>query len=1033
MSTSLQTTRNDSMAMDMSSSVNASARSAEMPSEKRTFNFRPPFRQPQPYREDQKENIEIKDDSDIQLSFIMPPPPSKSATLTSIFAKTLKPSLFSFASKKEVVETPPLAERTSGSDNMDISGIEPTEDQPQPIVSDKSRESGHKSWLQQNNFVAKPNNENNNRRQTTNQAVDIQLDDSAIIESPIKIPTNNLMSRRTINNPAEMSLEIENVTQPKVCETSMLIESPPNEIETHSTRRQTINQAEDIEIDTSKEASPIVQQNVTSQTHSRRTIIEPKDVSLDEYDQSRGNISGHRMSIAYLQEESRSSRRQTVHQPQDMDLETISNTYSKQSSTNRKTIHQPQDMTIDDFSNQSKVNHSRLIEMSVQYLPKELPLNRRQTTHKAQDISIDIPTVEPTTKPATNDEDVIQVQDISLDTNQGSNSPVMQPANSNWKKSTNRMTIHEPADMSFDSDATGKSSAYSRNNKTILSDMSMDLQSTEMYAQQQLRKSVIQKSPSKNATRVFNESSLEYTKAIEPNVSYHPLHSTKLIDTNCSRFTDLDFDASIEESFTTEKPRFPVAPAQARRTVQIFNQVQNQTAQNPYEMEMSDEDSPIPTSKKFNLNKTPYYAKDDLLDTMRISDSSSLDSTCNSRDENQLHQTNEHQHVNEENSKTLMFHATIKDDSQMESDGSETNLQPIEISDDSNSSDSVHPSIGTRRKTCSQNISMNIEDMPKIESKRISIPNQSLFQLSSMDLEASNRINDSNSKESPYQKTETNRLSGSMNEFSFNYANTSNGAEESKQLTFIEDDEDEEQICNTKIDLACSFDGSEINDSIDRKCLSSAGNQTCEISRFSLRSNASSRNGSMNPFLPKSAEILPSKGDSIPLMKEELQAFQRKDRLRHSNVFDGNETGNSNCSETTLKDEPPIAGPSFAQISKSSIMLRRGQNSAKEDPNESSFLMKRPNKPLSEIKLDFSGYKKLVGLATVTDVISDFCNRMEQVRQQDRERAEQRRKFAAGEIDSLDMLNNNDEELVSQNIEAPSWTFLTKNKIDCEL
>lgn len=1031
MSTTLQTTRNESMAMDMSSTINASA------PEKRISSFGPSFfRQPHLYSEDQKENIEVKNDSDIQLSFVMPPPPSRAATLKSIFATSLKPTLFQkFNTKKEVIETPPFAEKTTGSDNMDISGIEPTENPPQSIVS----ESGLKNWFQQNDFAAKPKNENINRRQTTNQVVNIKLDDSLIVESPIKLPQNNPVSHKSINYPAEMSLEIEDVKQLDVCETSMLIESPPMKIETHSTRRQTINQVEDMEMEMSKIASPIIQQNLfthkqPSQTQSRRTIIEPKDVSLDEYDQSRRNIAGHHMSIAYLQEEALSSRRQTTHQPHDMDIETVAKTSPKQSSTNcktnRKTIHQPQDMTIDDFTNQSKVNHSRITELSVQLLPRELPSNRRQTTHKAQDISIDIQTVKPTNKPAVNDddEDDIQLQDMSLDTHQWSNSPVMQqriPSQKKAAQSTNRMTINEPTEMSFDSNATGKSNAYSRNNKTILTDLSMDLQSTETYAQQQIRKSVICKSPSKNATRVFNESSLEYTKAIDPYVSYHPLHSTKLADTNCSRF-----DASIEESFAIEEPyevqAFVAAPAAAltKRTVQMFNQ--NQSARMPCEMDMSEEDSPLPTSKKFNLNKTPYYVGNDLLDTMRVSDTSSLDLTNNSLNEH-LHQANENQYANEQNRKTIMFHATIKDDSQMRSGGSETNVQPIEISDDSNSSDhieSVYPSIGNQRNTCSQAISMNIESMPTVESKRISIPNQSLFQLSSMDLDASNQTNDSNPKESPQPKNVTNRLSGSMNEFTFN---------ESKQLTFIEDDEDEEQICNTKIDFACSFDGSEINDSVERKCPSSVGNQTCEISRFSLHSNATSLSSSVNPFRPQSNEMVPSERGPIPLLKEELQAFQRKDRLRHSNVFDGNDTGNSNRSEATFKGEPPNAGPSLAQISQSSIMQRRGQNSAKDDANESSFLLKRPNKPLSEIKLDFSGYDKLAGLATVSDVIDDFCNRMEELRRQDRQRAEQIRKFTTGEIDSVDLLNNNDEELVSQNIEAPSWTFLTKNKIDCEL
>lgn len=1046
MSATLQTTRNDSSVMDISNMVPASI---DAPTEKKTASFQPSiFRKATPYAEDQKENIMVHDDTEMELSLVMPPP-TKAAPSKSIFASSLKPSLFNFASKKEVIETPSPAERTNGSDNMDISGIEPaissSDHKTETVPTGKSRESAYTNFLQQNNLIAKSKNEKDGRRQTTNQRFDMNLDNSHIIESPIISQSSKPSSRTTINEPSEMSLEIKPKvqTRAKVSESpiNMSIEMPMEKVEKRTTRRQTVNQAEDME--TSKLVSPMVQQSHStqkkaSQPNSRRTITEPQDLSLDAAEQSHANARGNNthMSIQYFPEESRSSRRQTTHQPQDMDMD-IETSHLATSVVvqpkNRKTIHQSIDMTMDDFNNLTKVNHhSRIDDMSIQYLPVEKPSTRRQTSHKVQDISLDTPT----TKSGVQYQDIHQLKDMSLDTIQLSHSPAMPPANSIRKKqAANRMTMNEVRDMSFDSNATGKSNAYSRNNRTILADMSMDLQSTEPYPQS--RKSVICKSPSKNATKMFDQSSLEFTKAIDQNVSYHPFHSTKLVDNNCSRFTEMGFDVSPEESFVAEeKQKSPVSvPVPMKRSVQMFSRATNQTNHGICDLDMS-ETSPIPTSKKFNLNKTPYYIgldkENDLLDTMRISDSSSLDLTNNSIEEKASLNPNRKATVAESGHATMLLHATIKDDSRMDA-AHETLSEPIEISDDSIKSVQQEPvflSAGTKRNTCFQEVSMAVEPKSRNDTIRMSMANQSLFQLSSMESPIQNE--GSISEKLPSQAGAIKRLTmnTSMNDSNSNFGNTSNGAEESKQLTFIEDDEDEDQICNTKIDLAISFEGS-IHDSVERKC-ESFGNQTHEFSRFSMHSTeASMLSDVVKPYIERLNEQ--PFDEPVPSLTQELTAFKKSHRLRYSNVFDGNDTGNTNRSENTSNDEPPSAGTSLAQVSQSSIMQRRSLNSSNGEANESSFLMKRPDKKLSEIKIDFSGYKKLAGLATITDVMNDFANRMDQIRRQDLERAEQRRKFAAGEIDSIDSLNNNDDELVSLNVEAPSWSFLYKNKIDSEL
>lgn len=990
MSATLQTTHNDSVVMDISNAVP----SAPTMEEKRPVNTTRPSILRMPYSEDQKENIIVNDDTDIELSLIMQPPtkpaPSKplfstSSLISSSRASLFKPSLFNFARKSEASETTTAGERTSGSDNMDISGIEPTIPFEEPEMKPAYK---YEDFLRQNNLIANAKSGTNNRRQTINQSVDMQLDkiESLPAVQPMTLPQKS-NPERTFNEPHEISID---------CETKFNVRAQQPTANDQKPRRETIVAAQDMQLDSSQmDESPIVQ----------RKELPPKSIL-------------HR------------NVRTTTPEPFEMSLEPID------------------------------ANCAQLSDMSIEFLPSELQSRqiRRQTTHKAHDISLDTSTFGMNPRQMTENLPL----DMSLDTMHWKNSPINQPNDS--KKSTQlskRMTIVEPREMSFDS--TTKSATQTYSNKTIFGDISMDLQYTEAIPKQPPRKSVICKSPSKNSTKLFDQSdAFEMTNGAELNsmyMSYHPIQSTRINDGNCSKFTDIDSNASIQDenvknntfhpssdidgTFVGEKKNENSIPV---KQVQIFNQTKRQTIHETRDLDMS-EDSPIPTAKKYNLNKTPFYYgidkenNPDLFETLHASDLSSLDLTNNSKEEKQLSAFKADSA--DARRGTELFHATIHNDSNLD-EANETDTFPIEISDSSIIVEPEKPTIAdSKRRTCFKEMSMIMEPIPKTEQKRVSnIWTQSILQITPI------KIDDSIERRSP-NSVEKNMCLTVVNGSPFDYKNTMNGLEESKQLTFIEDDDEDDQICNTKLDLALSLESSDIDDFVERKC-ASITNKSCNLSKFSLHSEiidmpsihsekAFSMKG-IDETLP--VEPMPQFPDTLKV--NELQAFKKSSRLRHSNVFELNTTAEANQSESIVTDKAfdenisigHMKNVSMAPISQSSIMQRRSNSiGTNNDANETSYLSKSTaDKPLSEIKIDFSGYDKLVGLATPQDVFKDFCNRMDQIKIKAKQCEDERNKFENGEIESIDPFNsnNNDDDLVSQNVEVPSWTFLYKNKMKWE-
>lgn len=888
------------------------------------------LRRVQTFGEDQKENIPIKsDDSDIELSLMMQPPlaqaPSKPAEPRISSASSYKIGLFDFAQKKGARDSVNIAERTSGSDNMEISSIGPSlqNDRQQTAQTTSTGENTYRNWLHQNKFIP---SEKDSRRQTVNEPMAIQLDDSnQMIDSPIISKTNNVALNPTQND-------------------------------------------------------------------KRKTINEPSEMSLEKENKNKSEQSVEENSI-------------------DMSIEVLASEL-KHRPIRRRTTHQPQDISLEKPS---------------------VPVNMHQQDIKSH-----------------------QMQDMSFDTIHWSASPQIEHhGHSNWKMSTqsaNRRTINEPHEMSFDS--TGKTNVQ-LNEKTILADISMDLQSTKPNSNVS-RKSVICKSPCKNATAVFgNSEEIELTKGIDESLlysSYHPLHSTKLNDINNTKFTEIDFDESglidkVEnntlpmESSVVESPIEKFPATQARKSVQMVNQTKNQTILGHFNLDIS-EDSPLSTAKKYNLNKTPFYFGMDkendpaLIETMHASDSSSLDLTNQSRE--MMEQTPEKEELpsskpSEVRRGTVMYHTTIGNDTDLGQAVNETNTSVIEIS--SQSDESIGP-VADAPASCSMD--MDVDALPQIESKR---PNTTIMTQSILNLTPI-QMDDSVPKQLPLKTDVNHRLTvtlfdsaSAMNESPVSFKNLTSSPEETKQLTFIEDDDEDDQICNTKLDLAGSLEFSEINDLEVRK---HASNNNCNLSRLSLHSGYSIqteasisalKNDQMEEL--KDASFTNESPKMCPPNFEELNAFRKSRRLRHSNVFDGHTTEDNNRSESIAHtDEAPKNSISLAQISRSSIMQRRSNSIG---ANDTSYLLKEATDiPLSEIKLDFSGYDKLVGLATPNDVLKDFCSRMDQIRRKAKKWEDDRKKLANGEIESLDLLNNNDEDLVSQNVEAPSWTFLYRNKLKCE-
>ncbi|XP_055308896.1 uncharacterized protein LOC129572816 [Sitodiplosis mosellana] len=1142
MSATLQTTRNDSVGMDITSALP----SAPANEEKKPVSTARPSILRISYSEDQKENIMMGNDTDIEFSLVMQPPtkpaPSKPLFSVSSFnssarASCFKPSLFNFARKSESIETMTVGEKTSGSDNMDISGVEPTLQTEELETKSAQFGSKYRDFLQQNNLIAKAKSETNNRRQTVNQSVDMQFDKSQVIELLPAVQPNGLSqksnTRKTIHEPHKMEVDIDDATKSNVqaektakarretiLRTEDIVESPvpqqsilASKSISQSKKRTTIHESHEMSIDAETKSnnqkkttndrqtrrdtilgeramveSPIPQQSILAST-STKTASTRRDTILDERAMVESPIPKQSI-LASISTKTASTRRDTILGERAMVespiLQQISATKSILQPSKRATIHDSFQMSFD--KNESS-NCAQLSDMSIEFLPSELKNQptRRQTTHKAQDVSLDTPTFGMNPRQMTEN----LALDMSLDTMHWNNLPVTQPANSKKPtQSSSRMTINELREMSFDS--TTKSAAQTYNNKTIFGDISMDLQNTEAF-KPSTRKSVICKSPSKNATRLFDRSdAFELTRGADLNsmcISYHPLHSTRLNDGNYSRSTDIDCDTSIQSAKIENNTlhlgsdidqtfvggKINEAPVQVPvKQVQIFNQTKQQTIRDSCDLDMS-EVSPVPTAKKYNLNKTPFYLGIDkendptLIETTHASDLSSLDLTNNSKEETLVSEFK--QEPIEARRGTVLFHATIQNDSKLD-EANETNTLPIEISDSSIVDPqiaAVAAALDTKRRTCFQEMTISVEPTLKTELNRVSnLMTQSIIQITPIKIDDSIDDNPMPTRvEDNKRLTIVKNESIALNDSPFDYKNTSSGLEESKQLTFIEDDDDEDdQICNTKLDLAISLESLEIDDFVERKH-GSVSNKSCSLSKLSLHSdiNMPSMRYSAHDFAMKGMDhtlttepMPPSLSDT--LKADEIQAFKKSSRLRHSNVFEVNNTSaEANQSESVVNEEEEAvaaAAPkhipmestknvameppqhiSMAPISRSSIMQRRGSSIGSNcEADETSYLSKSTaDKPLSEIKIDFSGYDKLVGLATPQDVFKDFCNRMDQIKRKAKQWEEERDKFERGEIESIDLNfdnNNNDDDLVSQNVEAPSWKFLYMNKMKWE-
>lgn len=1077
MSTTLQVTRNESTVMDISSAPTVTV------NEKPLIAARPlNLRQNQPYSEDQKENILLVNDTEMELSLVMQPP-AKTAPRQSLFTAPLKrPSLFNFTHKNEASILAP-AEKTSGSDNMDISGIEPTLPSSELPMQTVNAGNNYRDWLKQNNLIAKPkDNVEEKRRETVCQVMDMYLDKSQSTEVVPMIKKNELqqkpVARRTINEQFEMSMDNDTATKSNA-HPKPVDEKRTAEVVRGNSRRQTINQAQEMQLDMSPVSeSPIVQHNLAwkpnSQPNKCLTVNQPAEMSLENRS---GSNCDHLvdMSIEIMQSEVKGvkgnpSLRQSMHQIQDISMDV------PMSAGNRQVQNKAQDISLDTI----QWTNPPYIQQQNTNQKKPTQSANRMTINEPREMSFDS-TSKTTAQTFSNK---TNLGDISMDLQLTEpyklkfNPPHVQRDVANYKKSSQssaRMTINEPREMSFDS--TAKSTTKTFSNKTILDNMSMDFQTFEAH-KQPTRKSVIHKSPSKNATTLFDQSeSFEMTKAIDQNsmyLSYHPLHSTKLNEVNCSKFPDIDFDTSIqtdktenntlhsasmiEETFVDEnKATQSAANNVPAKSVQLFNQTKNQSIRGVYDLDMSN-DSPIPTAKKYNLNKTPFYFGIDkendpaLIETMHAS-GSSLDITNNSGDE-QMRDADRKSGAQDLRRGTVLLHATIQNETNTTTAANGNNTMTIEISDTSielphTDAPTMFSNMGnSRRKTCVEEMPMVLQPIQKANERKASnIMTQSILQITPIKIDDS--INEKLPNPDSQRDKENKRLTTIRNETialddsPIGNASVSFGLEGSKQLTFIDDDDEDDQICNTKLDLAISLDGSlgsDINDLVHRKN-ASFDRRSVDISKFSLASMNSEHMYELKDAAQELAEQNPPPLPSAMTLNE-LEAFKKSNRLRHSNVFDINVSTETNPNETAPDDEVfrPVhkkdASPdnriSMGPVGRSSILLRRSSIGSNHDANETSFLSKSvANKPLNELKLNFSGYDQFIGLATPQDVFNDFCNRMNQIQLKAQAWTEERRKLENGEIDSV-YDNNNDEALVSQNVEAPSWASLYINKIKWE-
>lgn len=313
------------------------------------------------YSEDQKENILVTNDTDMESPHMIQQSlnPSEQlfrlpSTRLSASMQSIKPSMFNFVRKTDTKE------KVNCSDNMDISGIEPNDEAPQKKTGNQYR-----NFLKEKNFLIKSKNEADNCRKTVNQIIDMEFEPNQ---------TNTIIPPTIeINNKQQKVNSLKTINEPNIL--------PPNALQTNnrSSQRETINHHVDMQLAESPKQDNIL----PNQSRKRVSIYDSSEMSIENRDKS---------------------------------------------------------------------------DMSIELIPSEVKcqsMNRQQTTHRVQDITFS-PTIEMNPRHLTDH----KIKDMSFDTIQlNANFPSIQSGNVAWKKSTsNRMTINELKDMSFDS--TTKTSAH---------------------------------------------------------------------------------------------------------------------------------------------------------------------------------------------------------------------------------------------------------------------------------------------------------------------------------------------------------------------------------------------------------------------------------------------------------------------------------------------------------------------------------------------------------------------------------------------
>lgn len=221
-----------------------------------------------------------------------------------------------------------------------------------------------------------------------------------------------------------------------------------------------------------------------------------------------------------------------------------------------------------------------------------------------------------------------------------------------------------------------------------------------------------------------------------------------------------------------------------------------------------------------------------------------------------------------------------------------------------------------------------------------------------------------------------------------------------KELTFIDDQyddhADDDYVSNTKFDLHVSDE---------------------ESDKMSQSNDSTLKHSSM--------EVSGAGFSLAPKRTLEESAFKKSDRLRYSNV------GVSTVEKDILSDAavavfPVLMPPPQKPPPKTSNLsvTEPGQSSTIRCSstgigNETSFLRNVHDIKPSEILsgLDFSCYDKFEGICTTQEFFNDINVRCKQLQR---------------ELESDSDDTNAEVDMLSQNVPAPSWLFLYRNKIEEE-